>query len=631
MTKNIPGKVLLIGINAKYIHSNPAVHSLKAYADKYYPRRPAGCVVEIAEYTINQPVSAILADIYHRKPQLAAFSCYIWNWTIVRELLAELPKVLPDTVLWLGGPEVSFHADSLIRALPQLTGIMIGEGEETLLELLHHYWENERSISDIKGIICKQGFTGERPLMDINQLPFLYSSNTASCGTDILESNAASSACSHQVYSASESADRTPTAAPAIPDAFRNRILYYESQRGCPFQCAYCLSSIDKKVRLRDVDTVKSELRYFLDSRVPQVKFIDRTFNCNQEHALIIWQYLKENDNGVTNFHFEIAADLLPEEQLEVMRTMRPGLIQLEIGVQSANEKTLQAIHRHMDLNALRNTVAAIHRFQNIHQHLDLIAGLPYEDYDSFVDSFNTVYTMAPDQLQLGFLKVLKGSPMEQHASEYGIVYNSTPPYEVLYTKWLRYDDIVRLKGIEEMVELYYNSNQFTHTLPVLAQYFSSPFRMYEALADYYRTHGLFACAPARSYRYQVLLDFACTVACQKRALFSELLTFDIYLRENLKSRPDFAPDHKPDHSKVRNFYENEVQSPQFLRAYTGFTSMQLLRMTHIEQFTYPVWKNCAADCMENLEAPAYILFDYKKRSALTHDATYYDITLMIK
>ncbi|MDE5699195.1 MAG: B12-binding domain-containing radical SAM protein [Lachnospiraceae bacterium] len=594
MNQTSNNKILLIGINAKYIHSNPAVHSLKAYADKYYPDRPDGCAVEIAEYTINQPSSAILADLYQRRPQAAAFSCYIWNWTMVQDLLAELPKLLPDTALWLGGPEVSFHAEKRMQELPQLAGIMVGEGEETFLELLRYYWEHAADLSDIRGIVCKDGFTGERSLTDINKLPFIYN----------------------------------PTLV-----TFQNRIIYYESQRGCPFQCAYCLSSIDRKVRLRDIETVKTELQYFLDRRVPQVKFIDRTFNCNEGHALSIWNYLRENDNGVTNFHFEIAADLLTERQLEVIRGMRPGLIQLEIGVQSTNDTTLHAINRRMDIDALRRTVAAIHSFQNIHQHLDLIAGLPYEDYDSFARSFNDVYAMNPNQLQLGFLKVLKGSPMEQRAGEYGIVYGSRPPYEVLYTKWLSYDDVLRLKGIEEMVEIYYNSSQFTHTLPVLTREFASPFHMYEALADYYRANGYLTSTPSRSYRYQVLLDFACSVAADRRALFAELLTFDLYLRENLKSRPDFSPENvmntnAAEKQKMRQFFEREEEAHQYLKGYDSYTSVQLLRMTHIEKFAYPVWKQCPENCTDRLETPAYLLFDYKNRSALTHDAAFYEILL---
>lgn len=586
-------KVLLIGINAKYIHSNPAIHSLKAYADKYYPNRPSGCALTVAEYTINQQPDTILADLYQKNPQVAAFSCYIWNWRTIQDLLTELPKLLPNTDLWLGGPEVSFHAEKRIQEFPQLTGIMIGEGEDTFLELLHHYWEQSPALSDIKGIVSRNGYTGTRTLTDIDRLPFFYG----------FQKN-------------------------DISVIFSNRILYYESQRGCPFQCAYCLSSIDKTVRLRNIDTVKSELRQFLDNRVPQVKFIDRTFNCNSTHALAIWRYLRENDNGVTNFHFEIAADLITDEQLAVLRDMRPGLIQLEIGVQSTNETTLRAINRRTDLDRLRKTVAAIHGFHNIHQHLDLIAGLPYEDYDSFAHSFNDVYTMAPHQLQLGFLKVLKGSPIEQQASQYGIVYASNPPYEVLYTKWLSYDDVLRLKGIEEMVELYYNSNQFTHILPILAQEFDTPFQMYEALSAYYRTNGYFTNTPSRTYRYQVLLDFACSVAESRHALFTELLTFDLYLRENLKSRPDFAPENEIDKELLRRFFTQEAQNPQYLKTYQNHTSTQLLKMTHVERFSYPVWHENPRDCAVRRNAPAYILFDYKDRSALTHDAAFYEITL---
>lgn len=623
MNQTTNSKILLIGINAKYIHSNPAVYSLKAYADNYYPDRPDGCALEIAEYTINQPPGAILADLYRKKPQVAAFSCYIWNWNMIQELLAELPKLLPDTALWLGGPEVSFHAEKLIQEFPQLTGIMVGEGEETFLELLRYYFAHTITLQDIKGIVCKNGFTDERGLTDINRLPFIYNPTLIS---GKIENN--SHTAGHR--------DASPAIAGSQNDTlvtFENRIIYYESQRGCPFQCAYCLSSIDRKVRLRDINIVKCELQYFLDHNVPQVKFIDRTFNCNENHALSIWDYLRKNDNGVTNFHFEIAADLLSDRQLEVMRTMRPGLIQLEIGVQSTNDKTLRAINRRMDIDALRQSVAKIHSFQNIHQHLDLIAGLPYEDYDSFVSSFNDVYAMAPNQLQLGFLKVLKGSPLEQCADQYGIVYGSKPPYEVLYTRWLSYDDVLTLKGIEEMVEIYYNSNQFTHTLPVLIQEFASPFHMYEALADYYRTNGYQLSTPSRIYRYQVLLDFACTVAADKRALFGELLTFDLYLRENLKSRPDFAQENAIDTNaaekkKVRQFYEHEETAHTYLKGYDNYTSVQLLRMTHIERFSYPVWKECPTDCKDGLAIPSYILFDYKNRSALTHDAAFHEILL---
>lgn len=579
-------RVLLIAVNAKYIHSNPAVYSLRAYAQAALGDQPE-VGIEIAEYTINQNTENILADIYRRKPDIAAFSCYIWNWNTIQELLPELPKLLPDTKLWLGGPEVSFHAEKILAQYTQLTGIMVGEGEETFTQLVRFYHAPKGQLQDIPGLVLPQGRTQPRELTDMSKLPFLYE--------DL--------------------------------GKFQNRIIYYESQRGCPFRCAYCLSAIDKSVRLRDIETVKKELRYFLDHKVSQVKFIDRTFNCNAAHALAIWRYLLENDNGVTNFHFEIAADLMTEEELEVLKQMRPGLIQLEIGVQSTNEQTLHAINRYMSLEHLRQVVDKIHSFHNIHQHLDLIAGLPYEDYDSFVTSFNDVYAMRPQQLQLGFLKVLKGSPIEEKAEEYGIVYNSRPPYEVLYSRWIPYDDVLRLKGIEEMVELYYNSCQFTHTLPVLEKEFSSPFALYEALSQYYEEKGYYINTPARAYRYQVLLEFAQQKAPARSELYAQLLTFDMYLRENLKSRPAFAlcwRQGEEEKEQVRAFYRQEAQTPQYLTGYEGYQPQQLMKMTHIEYFTYPVWQQNMK--MTQLSQKTAILFDYQKRDPLTYDAAYYMI-----
>lgn len=577
-------RVLLIAVNAKYIHSNPAVYSLRAYAQAALGDQPE-VGIEIAEYTINQNTENILADIYRHRPDIAAFSCYIWNWNTIQELLPELPKLLPDTKLWLGGPEVSFHAEKILAQYTQLTGIMVGEGEETFTQLVRFYHAPKGQLQDIPGLVLPQGRTQPRELTDMSKLPFLYE--------DL--------------------------------GKFQNRIIYYESQRGCPFRCAYCLSAIDKSVRLRDIETVKKELQYFLDHKVSQVKFIDRTFNCNAAHALAIWRYLLENDNGVTNFHFEIAADLMTEEELEVLKQMRPGLIQLEIGVQSTNEQTLHAINRYMSLEHLRQVVDKIHSFHNIHQHLDLIAGLPYEDYDSFVTSFNDVYSMRPQQLQLGFLKVLKGSPIEEKAEEYGIVYNSRPPYEVLYSRWIPYDDVLRLKGIEEMVELYYNSCQFTHTLPVLEKEFSSPFAMYEALSQYYEEKGYYINTPARAYRYQVLLEFAQQKAPARSELYAQLLTFDMYLRENLKSRPAFAlcwQQGEEEKEQVRAFYRQEAQTPQYLTGYEGYQPQQLMKMTHIEYFTYPVWQQNMK--MTQLSQKTAILFDYQKRDPLTYDAAYY-------
>ncbi len=579
-------KILLVGVNAKYIHSNPAIYSLKAYAGAHCQKAAGQAVVEIAEYTINQSRDFVLADLYKRKPRVAAFSCYIWNWSMIQDVIMELPKILPGTDIWLGGPEVSFHTDELLEKYPMVTGVMLGEGEETFTELVQYYSAYDRALSEIKGIVTSDGYTGDRMPVVLDDIPFLYEDLSL----------------------------------------FENRIIYYESQRGCPFRCAYCLSSIDKTVRLRSMELVKRELQFFLDNKVKQVKFIDRTFNCNAKHAMAVWEYILTHDNGVTNFHFEIAADLLTKEQLELISRMRPGLIQLEIGVQSTNTKTLHAINRYTDLEQLRVIVDKIRSYGNVHQHLDLIAGLPYEDYQSFANSFDEVYCMRPQQLQLGFLKVLKGSPIEEKAGEYGIIYSSRPPYEVLYSNWISYADIQRLKGIEEMVELYYNSGQFVHILPVLEQEFASVFSMYEALAQYYETHGYFIQVPARGYRYQVLMEFAISLNPNREQLYRELLIFDMYLRENLKSRPVFAASGEDDKEQVKDFYRTEATERKYLKGYEAYQSTQLQKMTHIERFSYPVWEQ---NPIEALESPAYVLFDYMHRNPITNDANVFVINTL--
>ena len=571
-------KYLLVAVNAKYIHSNPAVYSLRAYAGEKY-----GEHIELAEYTINQRTEDILADIYQRKPDAIGFSCYIWNIRMIRELLAELPKVLEHTELWLGGPEVSYDAPGMLIQFPHLKGIIVGEGEATFRELMAYYVEGDRSLSEIAGLYLPEGFTPMRPLLSMDELPFLYG--------DLKQ--------------------------------FQNRIIYYESARGCPYSCSYCLSSIDKRVRLRSVELVQKELQFFLDKKVPQVKFVDRTFNCVHEHAMAIWKYISEHDNGVTNFHFEISADILRPEEIALLNQMRPGLVQLEIGVQSTNPDTISAIDRVMNVERLEQVVASLRRGKNIHQHLDLIAGLPGEDYNSFRNSFDRVYGMKPDQLQLGFLKVLKGSPMEERAGDYELVYTSQPPYEVLKTKWLSYEEVLRLKQVEEMVELYYNSNQFRYTLAVLEKDFPGPFAMFEQMAAYYREKGYFLNSPARAYRYQVLYDFALSVSPGRKELYRELLVFDLYLREKVKSRPEFAGETGEDEKEYqRAFYLREEKEHRYLKGYEEYDHRQLAKMTHLEHFTYPVWDPEAAG--KGVRTSGSVLFDYRNRDALTYDAAFW-------
>lgn len=569
-------KFLLVAVNAKYIHSNPAVYSLKRFAGEYTD------AVEIAEYTINNRMEDILEDIYRRKPDVIGFSCYIWNIGMVEKLMGGLHKLLPKLPVFLGGPEVTYDADKLLRKYPYLTGIFIGEGEATFAQVVKYYVKkNPESLKDIPGLMLRSGMTPERKPLNLTDVPFLYD-------------------------------DMAP---------FTNRIIYYETQRGCPFRCSYCLSSIDKTVRFRDIEVVKKELAFFLEKKVKQVKFVDRTFNCNHDHAMAVWQYLYDHDNGVTNFHFEIAGDILREDEIALVAKMRPGLVQFEIGVQSTNTDTLREIRRVMDIEKLKQVVAALKAAHNVHIHLDLIAGLPYEDYDSFARSFDDVYAMEPEQLQLGFLKVLKGSYMAEMAESYGLVYTDYAPYEVLYTNWLSFTEICRLKRIEEMVEIYYNSGQFAHSLPVMiADLGQGAFAFYEALADFYEEQGFFVETPSRIYRYQALLSFAKTIHPERQELYKELLLFDLYVRENLKSRPDFAPDLHDLQPVIHAFYKKEESERRYLPHLSEIPAPQLSRMTHLEPFSYSVW---AADVsgVKRLPEQAFLLFDYDHRDPLTREA----------
>lgn len=550
-------KILLAACNAKYIHSNLAVYNLKSCSGEYSSR------VVVKEYTINQIRDDILKDIYLEQPDVVCFSCYIWNISFVRELVPDLKKILPQVELWAGGPEVSYDAVEFLKKNPAFFGVMVGEGEETFHELAGYYIERKpETLSGIRGVAFRDEnkgrdvvHTGWRELMDLSKVPFAYSNLTE----------------------------------------FKNRIIYYESSRGCPFSCSYCLSSIDKKLRFRDIELVKKELQFFIDNNVPQVKFVDRTFNCKHDHAMEIWRYITENDNGITNFHFEISADLLRAEELALMKTMRPGLIQLEIGVQSTNPQTIKAIRRTMDFEKLKGIVEQIHSFGNIHQHLDLIAGLPYEGYDSFHKSFCDVYALRPEQFQLGFLKVLKGSYMMEMTGEYQILYKDREPYEVLSTAWLTYGEILRLKMVESMVEVYYNSGQFKNTLVFLEKYFDDPFRMYEALGRFYEKKGYSEISHSRMRRYEILMEFAGEQKEIPSEALSDVMLLDLYLRENLKSRPSFASDQKP--------YERLIWDYR--------KAKKIPKTAHIEVF----------------RDGKKLLFDYTDRDPLTNNAQLTDIT----
>lgn len=594
-------KFLLAAINAKYIHSNPGVYSLRAFARTKIP----GADIEIGEYTINHQMDLILQDIYRRKPDFIGFSCYIWNISYIMEIVRDVKKVLPEVEIWLGGPEVSYDTKKVLTREPDVCGVMRGEGELTFTELVRAYLKREElcaaslDLDHIPGITyrAESGEVVERGpqrLLSLDEIPFYYDDMAG----------------------------------------FENRIVYYESSRGCPFSCSYCLSSIDKTVRFRSLDLVLPELQFFLDHKVLQVKFVDRTFNCKRDHTLGIWRYLVEHDNGITNFHFEVSADIFDEEELELIGKMRPGLIQLEIGVQSTNPDTIKEIHRHMDLVKLKQAVDRVYDYRNTHQHLDLIAGLPYENYETFMRSFDDVYRMRPDQLQMGFLKVLKGSYMEEQVAAYDLKYRGIPPYEVLSTKWLPYSNVIRLKGVEDMVEVYYNSGQFPATMKLLEKKFARPSEIFTSLAEYYEKNGLTGISHSRLARYEILYRFleekevkveqstpaaedpagteqktgvkaAETAVKLTLADFRDSLMYDLYVRENIKSRPSFASDQSPYKKEVREFFMAEEERPQWLTDYAGFDSKQMAKMAHLE----------------HMEDGTFVLFDYKNRDPLSGNA----------
>lgn len=575
-------KVLLGAVNAKYIHSNLAVYCLKAYAEKYGDTSDE---ISIGEYTINQQLDEILRDIYKRKPDMLCLSCYIWNLTYVEEICREIKKVMPQIIIWIGGPEVSYDGVKVLERLPEVDGVMKGEGEQTFCDLLHFYQDKTvDGLQNMKGIVYREQ-TGQivenewRKTMDLSKVPFVYENM----------------------------------------ELFEHKIIYYETSRGCPFSCSYCLSSIDKCLRFRDLELVKKELQFFIDHKVPQVKFVDRTFNCKHDHAMTVWRYIKEHDNGITNFHFEVAADVLKDDEIELISDMRPGLIQLEIGVQSTNIDTITEIHRKMDFKKVVDIVTRINAGHNIHQHLDLIAGLPYEDLESFKQSFQDVYEVRPEQLQLGFLKVLKGSYMEKQKENYGLVYKDTPPYEVLYTKWLPYEDVLVLKKVEEMVEVYYNSSQFSNTLRLLEKEFDTAFALYDTLARFYEEKGYDKVSYSRIARFEILYEFIQTITAEENlVLYKELLTYDLYLRENVKKRPDFAGDYTLQKDELRYINEEILLKDERL-AYFGQKNMR--KFSHMEQFDHAVNEDFK-------ETKTILLFDYQNRDPLTNQATVYPITM---
>ena len=567
-------KVILTALNAKYIHSSLALRSLKAYAD------PEGKYTHIREYTINNRIEFIVSDIYKEKPDYIGFSCYIWNIDMIKIIARRLKKVLPNTLMAFGGPEVSYDGAEFLRENPFADIIMKGEGEGTYKKLLT-LWSEGGNYAGIKGIIYRNG-------------------------DEIIENENAEPMCLDDIPFVYDNADE-----------FRNKIIYYETQRGCPYNCQYCLSSVEKGVRFLSEERVKSDIKFFIDNKVKQVKFVDRTFNANHNHAMMIWKYIMDNDNGVTNFHMEITADIMRDEAMDMLKNARKGLFQFEIGVQSTNELTINAIQRNAKFGGITGVVKKVAEGGNIHQHLDLIAGLPYEGYESFGRSFNDVYNLEPEQLQLGFLKLLRGSGLRKDASKYGIVYADEAPYEVLYTKELSYDEMLKLKAVEEMVETFYNSGKALTAVKYAIEKLGNPFKFFEDLSVWWGTNGFDEVSHGKMDLYAKVFDFFRQYEPLRiyEKQLKELLRYDIYVGDNMKTIPESIDRVMGEEERAfeRDFYMSEENTAKYVPSLSSYSPKQLLRMCRIEFFEInPFTKE---------EKKTAVLFNYYNRDTISNKA----------
>ncbi|HKL41960.1 MAG TPA: B12-binding domain-containing radical SAM protein [Clostridia bacterium] len=581
-------KILLTTLNSKFIHSSLAIRYLRAVIE---PMKNID--VELKEYTINMHTEDILVDLYKGQYDLIIFSTYIWNYSEITNLTRALKKVCPETKILLGGPEVSYASEEEMKDNPNIDFIIYGEGEDTFKEFIKAFKVNQ-SYESINGLVYREKRNiiknSERPLIkDLDEIPFPYK--------DTLE-------------------------------GLDHRIIYYESTRGCPFNCSYCLSSTIKGVRYFSLDRVKEDMLFFLKKNVKQVKFVDRTFNVKKEHYFEIIKFLNNNDNGVTNFHFEITASLLDQEVIDYLKTVRPGLFQLEVGVQTTNTNSLETINRGMDFLSIKKTLVEIVRLENIHSHLDLIAGLPYEDFDSFLSSFNDVYSLNPNKLQLGFLKILKGSEMEKNHELYGLVYDDSPPYQIYFNKFINFDEMIVLKGIEELLDIYYNSNYFAHALDYLVnKKFKSPSSFYHAFYEYWCEKKLFEHKHSKLKRYKILLDFY-NETFDSSQVFDALLKFDYILNKNKKIDKLFYRI-KPNgyRNSCHEFLQDEEKIEKYLPHFKDKNAKYIIKRVHFEKFKFDIKKfiNSNYELLEEKETT--ILFDYSK-STLNERSLNFEVSL---
>lgn len=566
-------KILLTTLNSKYIHSNLA---LKYLYESSYGMNHDIC---LTEFTINNEENYIFSEILRGGYDAVCFSCYIWNITATLYLAANIKKADPKCIIVLGGPEVSFDADELMRKHQFIDYVMISEGEKTFCELISVLESGEQKLHDIKGLAFRRDnrvvVTSQRPLSDMNEIPFPY--------------------------------------AHSIPET--DRIVYYETSRGCPFSCTYCISSVVKGVRYLSVDRVKKELKFFLDRRVPQVKFVDRTFNSDKKRSIEIIKFIMEHDNRITNFHFEMSGDLIDENMLNVLKNSRKGLFQLEIGVQSVNSDVLAACRRKSDFYSFKEKVAQIMSWDNMHVHLDLIAGLPCETLEKFKNSFNDVYALNPHHLQLGFLKMLKGSRMRIEADDYGYVFREKEPYEVISSDSMTSGDLIRLKMIETVFNLYYNKSGFRTTLKYLMQHIGcSPFDFYDEFARYWHNNGLHHKYWSKEDLYGHMGRFAECMGIGQKEILGEVLAYDKFLASVRASGREGTD--KKLNSFIHKMLQNEAFVEKNISCAAGMKAKEIIKKVNFGFFRYNINAYAMGDkAAIEKEHPNICIFNPEKKN----------------
>lgn len=566
-------KVLLTTLNAKYIHSSLALRNLKMYCQHVVDK------IDIKEYTINNSLLDILADIYKQNAHIIGFACYIWNIEMTLKLASMVKKVLPDIKVILGGPEVSYDPGNIIRTCDYVDYIVVGEGEETLKRLLQALSSGVGDISSIAGLAYRgQNFTDielyPQIIKNLDDIPFAYTEQ------DIKD--------------------------------LSDKIIYYESSRGCPFSCQYCLSSTTAGVRYYSLERVFSDLQYFVDHNVRQVKFVDRTFNANKAHYLPILNFLA-NQKCRTNFHFEIAADILDDDVLEMLAGVPKGRFQFEVGVQSTYEPTLKEIRRNNDWPKIVHAVSRVVSYGNIHMHLDLIVGLPYEDINNFGKSFNDVFSLTPDMIQIGFLKLLKGSGIRNRGKQHGYIYMDTPPYEVLANKYMSYNDVCELKMLEELFEHLYNSGRCKLTINYLisVKFAGNAFAMFRSLTAYWEAQSLHMKAHSSKSLIKYFKEFCVTILDDNQLKCCvESLKFDVLLSDKGNSRPDFLSwSNNQYNDEITAFWRNESKVSKYLPGYKFTTWREIKKNYHIEVFETEIFQFLNLDI--KIDGKCILLFDY--------------------